>query len=88
MGDLLFSEHIPTLDGSITGWIKLITALRKMKQPNASCPGHGPASMSWPDALDPLERYLRHIADDVRSMIKSNKTLSDAIMSVGASGRR
>ncbi|MEQ1718460.1 MAG: quinoprotein relay system zinc metallohydrolase 2 [Hyphomicrobium sp.] len=84
MGDLLFSEHIPTLDGSIAGWIKLIGEM-KSEAAERVVPGHGPASMAWPDALVPIERYLRRIADDVRSMIKSERTLSDAIMSAGAS---
>lgn len=82
LGDLLFSGHIPTLDGSITGWIKLIETLKA--EPAARVvPGHGPASMPWPAAIDPLDRYLRRIADEVRSMIKANKTLNDAIKSVG-----
>ncbi len=55
--------------------------LRKEKADRV-VPGHGPASMSWPDALDPLDRYLRGIAGDVRNMIKANKTLSEALQSI------
>ncbi len=84
LGDLLFSQHIPTLDGSITGWLALIQTLRTEKADRV-VPGHGPASMSWPDSLDPLELYLRSIADDVRAMIKDNKTLSEATQTAGAS---
>ena len=84
-GDLLFSGHIPTLDGSILGWIALIDVLRKEKAERV-VPGHGPANMSWPDALDPLDRYLRGIADEVRSMIKANKTLSEALKSIAPPG--
>ncbi len=62
LGDLLFSEHIPTIDGSITGWLALIGTLRN-EQAARAVPGHGPASMDWPAALDPLERYLRRIAE-------------------------
>lgn len=83
-GDLLFSGHIPTLDGSIVGWLALIDVLRKEEAARV-VPGHGPASMSWPDSLDPMERYLRSIADDVRAMIKENKTLSEATKTAGAS---
>lgn len=86
LGDLLFSGHIPTLDGSIVGWLTLIDTLRTEKAARA-VPGHGPASMSWPDALDPLEQYLRSIVADVRAMIKDNKTLSDATKSAGMSER-
>lgn len=84
LGDLLFSGHIPTLDGSILGWIKLIDVLRKESAARV-VPGHGPASMAWPEALDPIDRYLRRIADDVRGMIKANKTLGEALQSVAQS---
>ena len=86
MGDLLFSEHIPTIDGSITGWLAVIETLRG-EQAARAVPGHGPASMAWPAALDPLERYLRLIAEDVRTMIKDNKTLSEATKTAAASER-
>ncbi len=77
MGDLLFSGHVPTIDGSIKGWMAL---LEKMAgEPNARIvPGHGPHSMPWPAAADPLRHYLDAIAKDVRSLIKAGKTLSDA----------
>ncbi|MGL4397183.1 MAG: quinoprotein relay system zinc metallohydrolase 2 [Hyphomicrobium sp.] len=84
LGDLLFSGHIPTLDGSILGWLKLIDDMRNEKAQRV-VPGHGPASMDWPGALDPLQRYLRRIADDVRSMIKANKMLDDAVKTAGRS---
>lgn len=84
LGDLLFSGHVPTLDGSIAGWLKLIETLRIEKAARV-VPGHGPASMPWPDAMAPLERYLRTIADEVRSMIKSGKTIAEASKTAGLS---
>lgn len=84
LGDLLFSQHIPTLDGSIAGWIALNEVLRTEKADRV-VPGHGPASMTWPAAIDPLDQYLRGIADSVRSMIKSGKTLEEALKSAGES---
>lgn len=83
-GDLLFSEHIPTIDGSIVGWLALIEVLRKEEAARV-VPGHGPASLPWPSSLDPLDQYLRSIADDVRAMIKENKTLTEATKTAGAS---
>ncbi len=83
LGDLLFSGHMPTLDGSIAGWIKLIDTLRGESAKRA-VPGHGPPSMTWPDALDPLDRYLRRIADDVRSMIKAGDPIGEAVKTAGA----
>ncbi len=83
LGDLLFSGHCPTLDGSIAGWIKLIDTMRG-ENAKRVVPGHGPASMAWPDALEPLDRYLRRIADDVRSMIKAGDPISEAIKTAGS----
>ena len=84
LGDLLFSGHVPTIDGSIRGWLKLIGEMRNEKAARV-IPGHGPSSMTWPDALTPLEQYLRTIADEVRVMIKSGKTLAEASKTVGLS---
>lgn len=84
LGDLLFSEHIPTLDGSILGWLKLIPILRA-EAAQRVVPGHGSAAMVWPDALVPLEAYWSLIARDVRTAIADGKTLSEATATVGLS---
>lgn len=82
MGDLLFAEHVPTIDGSIKGWMALLDRLAAEKIARI-VPGHGPASMSWPAAADPLRRYLGAIATDVRQLIKQGKTLSQATETAG-----
>jgi quinoprotein relay system zinc metallohydrolase 2 len=76
LGDIAFSGRVPTIDGSIVGWLKLI-ALLKMQTPARVVPGHGPPSMSMSDAMLPLERYLKAVATDVRAAIKAGKTLAD-----------
>jgi quinoprotein relay system zinc metallohydrolase 2 len=86
LGDLLFSGHIPTLDGSIVGWLKLIPELEQEKAERA-VPGHGPKSMTWPDAIAPVKRYLTVLATDVRRMIKEGKTLEEAVATAGQSER-
>lgn len=86
LGDLLFSGHVPTLDGSILGWLKLIGEL-KAESAARVVPGHGPASMTWPDAIVPVERYLSVIVKDVRALIKDGKTLSEATEIAGRSER-
>jgi len=84
LGDLLFSDHIPTLDGSIVGWLKLIPIL---KQEAATCvvPGHGPKTMPWPAAIDAEQRYLETVARDVRALIKDGKTIEQAVATAGQS---
>jgi quinoprotein relay system zinc metallohydrolase 2 len=84
MGDLLFVEHIPTLDGSIRGWMALLERFGQ-SPPVRVVPGHGPAALAWSDASVPLQRYLSTVANDVRSMIKQGKTLTDATETAGLS---
>src|SRR5262249_50797168 len=48
LGDLLFSGHVPTLDGSIVGWLALMDRLTAVPAERV-VPGHGPPSMQWPD---------------------------------------
>jgi quinoprotein relay system zinc metallohydrolase 2 len=84
LGDLLFSGHIPTLDGSIAGWLKLIPVL-KQEAAARVVPGHGPKTMTWPDAIDAEQRYLETIARDVRAMIKDGKTIEQAVATAGQS---
>lgn len=86
LGDLLFSGHVPTLDGSIVGWLDLIPILAREKAERA-VPGHGPQQMAWPDAIQPVQRYLTVLASDVRRMIKEGKTLEVAVASAGQSER-
>jgi quinoprotein relay system zinc metallohydrolase 2 len=51
LGDILFSKHIPALDGSISGWLTLLDQLKSRHDVARVVPGHGPASMEWPQAL-------------------------------------
>lgn len=78
LGDLLFSEHCPALDGSILGWLRVLEKLSK-KDAQRVVPGHGPAAMKWPDAIEPQRRYLQAIVDDVRRLISEGKTLREAM---------
>ncbi len=82
LGDLLFSVHVPTLDGSITGWLALIEEL-KARNAARVVPGHGPHAMELPEAFEPEQRYLADIASDVRRLIKEGKTLEDAVKTAG-----
>jgi quinoprotein relay system zinc metallohydrolase 2 len=85
LGDLLFSKHTPALDGSIRGWLTLIDKLAARTDIKLAVPGHGPASMPWPSALDAEKRYLSTVANEVRTMIKQGKTLADTAEKAGLS---
>ncbi len=86
LADLLFSVHIPTLDGSIKGWLALLDVLAKTKAARV-VPGHGPHAMELPGPLEPEQRYLSTIATGVRELIKDGKTLEEATRTVGLSER-
>lgn len=84
LGDLLFSVHVPTLDGSIKGWLALLDEMGKRKAARV-VPGHGPKTMELPQALEPEQRYLATIAADVRRQIAEGKTLAEATKTAGFS---
>jgi quinoprotein relay system zinc metallohydrolase 2 len=86
LADLLFSVHVPTLDGSIKGWLTLLDGLKDRKAARV-VPGHGPHAMELPGALAPEQDYLSTIATDVRNLIKAGKTLEDAVKVAGMSQR-
>lgn len=84
LGDLLFSVHVPTIDGSLKGWLVLLDEMGKRDAARV-VPGHGPKTMELPQALEPEQRYLATIAADVRRLIGDGKTLSEATKTAGFS---
>ncbi len=78
--------HVPTLDGSIRGWLALIGELQK-RGAKRVVPGHGPMMMELPAAIEPERCYLASIANDVRKLIKEGKTIEDAVKIAGFSER-
>ncbi len=82
--DLLFVDRCPVLDGSLTGWLKEIDALKAMNIPKA-VPGHGPLTVDFNDASAALVRYLTVLRDGVRAEIKTNGSIEHAISTVGQS---
>jgi quinoprotein relay system zinc metallohydrolase 2 len=87
LGDLLFSGHIPALDGNLVGWLRVAAELTARKVARV-VPGHGPASLPWPDAARPMTRYLERLAADVRQMIGEGRTMQDAASRAGAAEAR
>ena len=75
--DLLFVDRIPSLDGSLRGWLKELAALKQVKASRA-VPGHGPASVPWPEAAADEERYLETLAADVRAVLKRGGDIEEA----------
>ena len=86
LGDLLFVERIPVVDGSIRGWLAIMPELRGIKARHI-VPGHGKVDASWPEALMPEESYLKLLAKEVRLALKDRLTLQQAVDTVGLSER-
>jgi quinoprotein relay system zinc metallohydrolase 2 len=82
-GDLVFDRHVPTLDGSLLGWIELLDALAA--QPAARVvPGHGAPALPWPAGAAPTETYLAALADETRKAVAAGESLGDAAPRIGA----
>lgn len=83
-GDLAFVTHVPVLDGSIVGWLRVMEQLEALPAQRL-VPGHGPVI----DGNHPLadqRRYLTTLATDVRAMIVRGAPLS-GVASAAASER-
>jgi quinoprotein relay system zinc metallohydrolase 2 len=86
LGDLLFVGHVPALDGSIRGWLGLMRDLR-MRPAARVVPGHGPASVSWPGAMEPQMRYLARLEAEVRRLLREGRTMAEAAAETGLDER-
>ncbi|WP_020178601.1 quinoprotein relay system zinc metallohydrolase 2 [Methylopila sp. M107] len=86
LGDLLFMGHLPSIDGSFEGWVKLMTGLRDRTAARV-VPGHGPASAKWPDALAPQQRYFDRLRADVDALVEKGAPLREASEKAGLSER-
>ena len=82
--DLLFVGRIPSLDGSLHGWLRELKALTSQNA-HGAVPGHGPARVEWAPAAASLERYLRSLLRDTRRAIADGVDIADAPNSVAQS---
>jgi len=85
-GDLVFLEHLPTLDGSLLGWIRQLDELAAIPAAGV-VPGHGPSPSTWPDAITPERSYFDALAKDLRASIKAGIPLAEAAKTAGQSER-
>jgi len=83
-GDLLFTQHIPVIDGSIRGWLTATEGLARAPAVQV-VPGHGTVMTDWHRALDEQRRYLLRLTKDVRDLISSGADISAAAKRAGQS---
>lgn len=84
--DLLFVTRVPSLDGSLLGWLKEADALATLGAAQA-VPGHGPAIAEFVPALAKLTRYLSTLRDETRKALADGVSLEQAVETV-ARGER
>jgi quinoprotein relay system zinc metallohydrolase 2 len=80
--DLLFVQHLPVVDGKLRGWLAALPELARIDAA-LIVPGHGPVRRGGPDAWAPQQEYLGALLRETRAAVKSGKTLSQAVDSVG-----
>jgi quinoprotein relay system zinc metallohydrolase 2 len=84
--DLLFVRRVPSLDGSLKGWIKELAALKGVEAQRA-VPGHGPVSVDWPGGCRDLERYLGVLLRETRQAVSKGIEIDEAAKTVARSER-
>ncbi|HEU0066635.1 MAG TPA: quinoprotein relay system zinc metallohydrolase 2 [Sphingomonas sp.] len=82
-GDLLFVGRVPAWDGSLTGWLAVLEAMRGAR----AVPGHGPAIVALPSAVAGLRRYLLALRDGTRRAIAANVPIAVAAKTVAIEER-
>jgi len=76
-GDLIFRERIPSLTGSLIGWVKVITELSKL-EPNLVIPGHGSVAKSMSVAIQQQQGYLHKLLTETRKAVADGMFLNEA----------
>jgi len=84
--DLLFVQRVPSLDGSLKGWLQELPRLRALRAARA-VPGHGPASVNFDAAADRLQEYLRSLLLGTRQAIAQGVEIDAAVKTVAQSQR-
>lgn len=83
LGDLVFVEHLPVLDGKLSGWRSVLQTLKGW-QPTLAVPGHGPVIRDWPAGLEPTDRYLAQLQAGVKAALREGRSLAETVERLGA----
>lgn len=84
LSDLLFVDRIPSMDGSLSGWLRELAALRERPAARA-VPGHGPPAVPWPASAAALTGYLEALRDGTRAAIAAGVGIAEAPSRVAVS---
>jgi quinoprotein relay system zinc metallohydrolase 2 len=81
-GDLLFRERIPSLTGSLKGWLAAMESLIDTDV-TLVIPGHGTTAQNIPDAIKEQQVYLENLLNETRKAIADGLFLDEALERVG-----
>ena len=81
-GDLVFEGRLPSLDGSLPGWLDALDALERL-EPELVVPGHG-APGPWGPTVAMQRGYLEALADDVRAALARGDALGEVVAEADA----
>ncbi|MGQ4275361.1 quinoprotein relay system zinc metallohydrolase 2 [Terrihabitans sp. B22-R8] len=84
--DLLFVGRVPSLDGSLPGWLRELDRLETLGA-KTIVPGHGPVTVG-PDAFHDVRRYLTLLRDETRTAIRQGRSIERAIATIADSEKR
>jgi quinoprotein relay system zinc metallohydrolase 2 len=84
--DLLFVDRIPSIDGSLLGWLNELAKMQALPATQA-VPGHGPVLVPWPAGMADEERYLETLARETRALIARGGDIEIAVVTVGQGER-
>ena len=85
--DLLFVARVPSLDGSLKGWLRELSMLASLDAAR-TVPGHGPASVDFASAAGKLRQYLEALLRETRQAIAKGVDIDAAPAIVAQSERR
>jgi quinoprotein relay system zinc metallohydrolase 2 len=83
VGDLVFDDHLPVLDGNLKGWLAAHERLAALPV-RLAVPGHGQPGELEP-LLDRQRRYLVDLRDRVRAAIRRRAPLAATVELLGSS---
>ncbi len=86
MGDLLFVDRAPSLEGDARGWIKIVDLLKAIPAARA-VPGHGPLVEDKAAPLDKLRSYFEVLIADLRRGIAAGRPMQEVVRDAAASER-
>lgn len=86
LADLLFIEHLPVIDGSLKGWLSVLSELEGQSFRRV-IPGHGPLVTDWPKSMQPEKDYLSMVQTEIRALIKNGGFLEQALTTTGYSAK-